>query len=45
VAQNTTNTLLEEPHAVNITIPAVRGAIFIAELNTNESFSKAGVMQ
>jgi hypothetical protein len=27
--------------AINIAIPAVREVIFIAELNTNESFSKA----
>jgi hypothetical protein len=38
VAQNTANTLLEKPGDVNISIPAVREAIFIAELNTNESF-------
>jgi hypothetical protein len=44
VAQSTTNMLLEKPSAVNISIPAVREAVFIAELNTNESFSKAAIV-
>jgi hypothetical protein len=44
VAQNPANTLFEEPGPVNITIPAVREAIFIAELNTNEVFSETGVV-
>ena len=44
VAQNPTNTLLEEPRPVNIPIPAVRESIFVAELNTNESFDEAGVV-
>ena len=44
MAQSATHTLLEEPRPVNITIPAVRETIFIAELNTDEAIRETGIV-